>query len=100
MHPDGDAVDGFYLFKSTRTARADRGTSIAAIRSTDKGVTWSKKAIIVAPAHSIGETDPEPINCRPFITGNPPCTLVRSDGVILDLAVDYSARPARAAAST
>ena len=44
-------------------------------------------------AHSVGETDPEPINCRPFITGNPPCTLVRSDGVILDLAVDYSGGP-------
>ena len=92
MHPNGDLIDGFYLFKSTG-ASADRGTSIAAIRSTDKGASWSKKAIAIAPAHSIGETDPEPINCRPFITGNPPCTLVRSDGVILDLAVDYSCGP-------
>jgi hypothetical protein len=40
---------------------------------------------------AIGETDPEPINCRPYITGNPPCTLVRSDGVIIDMAVDTSA---------
>ena len=92
MHPNGTLIDGFYLFKSTG-ASADRGTSIAAIRSTDKGATWSKKAIDIAPAHSIGETDPEPINCRPFITGNPPCTLVRSDGVILDLAVDYTSGP-------
>ena len=92
VHPNGTLIDGFYLFQSTG-ASADRGTSIAAIRSTDKGVSWSKKAIAIAPAHSVGETDPEPINCRPFITGNPPCTLVRSDGVILDLAVDYSSGP-------
>src|SRR3954452_24950462 len=92
VHPNGALIDGFYLFQSTG-ASADRGTSIAAIRSTDKGVSWSKKAIAIAPAHSVGETDPEPINCRPFITGNPPCTLVRSDGVILDLAVDYSSGP-------
>ena len=32
-------------------------------------------------------------SCRPFISGNPPCTLVRSDGIILDLAVDYSSGP-------
>lgn len=89
VHPDGTLIDGFYLFRSTG-ASADRGTSIAAIRSTDKGSTWSKKAIDIAPAHSVGERDPEPINCRPFITGDPPCTLVRSDGVILDLAVDNS----------
>ena len=99
VHPNGTLIDGFYLFKSTG-ASADRGTSIAAIRSTDKGASWSKKAINIAPAHSIGETDPEPINCRPFITGNPPCTLVRSDGVILDLAVDYSERRRTPAAST
>ena len=52
VHPDGTLIDGFYLFKSTG-AQADRGTSIAAIRSTDKGATWSKKAITIAP----GELD-------------------------------------------
>jgi hypothetical protein len=82
--PSGTLVDGFMLLTT------NHGASIAAIRSTDKGVTWSKHAIIVAPVRAIGETDPEPINCRPFITGNPPCTIVRSDGVIVDLAVDYS----------
>jgi hypothetical protein len=85
--PDGTLVDGFYLFKSKRPPT---GNFVAVIRSTDKGATWSKKAIIVAPDAAIGETDPEPINCRPFITGNPPCTIVRSDGVIVDLAVDNS----------
>jgi hypothetical protein len=85
--PDGTLVDGFYLFK---VHQQQGGTSIAVVRSTNKGVSWSKKAIIVAPDAAIGETDPEPIHCRPFITGDPPCTLVRSDGVIEDLAVDYS----------
>ena len=63
---------------------------VQVIRSTDKGETWSKRATTVAPVHEIGESDPEPIQCRPFITGNPPCTIVRSDGVIIDLAVDTS----------
>jgi hypothetical protein len=88
--PDGTLVDGFYLFK---THQQKGGNFIAVIRSTDKGATWSKKAIIVSPSAAIGETDPEPINCRPFITGDPPCTIVRSDGVIVDLAVDYSSGP-------
>jgi hypothetical protein len=58
-------------------------------------VTWSKRAIIVAPDNAIGETDPEPIHCRPFISGNPACGIVRSDGVIEDLAVDSSSGPHR-----
>jgi hypothetical protein len=90
--PSGTLVDGFYLFK---THQQKGGNFIAVIRSTDKGATWSKRAIIVAPDAAIGETDPEPIHCRPFITGNPACTLVRSDGVIEDLAVDYSSGPHR-----
>jgi hypothetical protein len=90
--PNGTLVDGFYLFK---THQHRGGNFMAVIRSTDQGVTWSKRAIIVAPDNAIGETDPEPIHCRPFITGNPACTLVRSDGVIEDLAVDYSSGPHR-----
>jgi hypothetical protein len=90
--PDGTLVDGFYLFK---VHQQKGGNFVAVIRSTDKGVTWSKQAIIVSPDAATGETDPEPINCRPFITGNPPCTIVRSDGVIVDLAVDYSTGPHR-----
>lgn len=87
--PDGTLVDGFYLFQT----KAHPANFVAVIRSTNKGVTWSKKAIIVSPDAAIGETDPEPIHGRPFITGNPACTIVRSDGVIVDLAVDYSTGP-------
>ena len=93
--PSGDLIDGFYLFKTNQNNHDTRGNSIAVIRSTDKGATWSQHAIIVGPSVAVGETDPQPINCRPFITGNPPCTIVRSDGVIVDLAVDYSSGPHR-----
>jgi len=91
--PDGTLVDGFYLFQ---TKQHEAGNFVAVIRSTDKGASWSKKAIIVAPNQAIGERDPEPIHCRPFIhqpVDNPLCNIVRSDGVIVDLAVDYSAGP-------
>jgi hypothetical protein len=91
--PNGTLVDGFLLIKSHQNNRGSRGFSAAVIRSTDKGVTWSRRAIVVSPVSAIGETDPEPINCRPYINGNPPCTLVRSDGVIVDLAVDNSGGP-------
>jgi hypothetical protein len=95
---NGTLVDGF-MHIETRVSHggtvARQRADVQVIRSTDKGVTWTKngKATTVAPANFIGETDPEPINCRPFITGNPPCTIVRSDGVIIDLAVDYSSGP-------
>jgi hypothetical protein len=87
--PGGSLVDGFMFIRSHKGETTDQAVEV--IRSTDKGQTWSKRAVRVATVGAIGETDPEPINCRPFITGNPPCTLVRSDGVIVDLAVDYSA---------
>jgi hypothetical protein len=88
--PNGDLVDGFLQIQTHQNAQGLRGSSVQVIRSTDKGETWSRRGFVVSPIQAIGETDPEPINCRPFITGNPPCTLVRSDGVIIDLAVDYS----------
>ena len=88
---DGTLVDGFYLSKLNQPPT---GNFVAVIRSNDKGASWSKKAIIVARDGAIGENEPDtPIQCRPFITGNPPCTIVRSDGVIVDLAVDNSSGP-------
>src|SRR6266545_5023389 len=87
--PDGTLLDGFFQFVK------DGGTSFQVIRSTDKGVTWSKRSFQMAPVSPIGERDPEPIRCRPFISGDPLCTLVHSDGVIFDLAVDFSTGPHR-----
>jgi hypothetical protein len=93
--PDGTLVDGFMQFQASNS-QGLRGATIRVIRSTDHGATWSKRAIVVAPVAAVGETDPEPIHCRPYITGDPLCTLVRSDGVIIDLAVDTSsAHPGR-----
>jgi hypothetical protein len=93
VEPNGDLVDGFLQIQTHKNARGLRGSSVQVIRSTNKGETWSRRGILVSKVNAIGETDPEPINCRPFITGNPPCTIVRSDGVIIDLAVDYSGGP-------
>ena len=91
--PNGDLVDGFMHLEtrvSHQGTQQRRTAAVEAIRSTDKGVTWSRRAFPVAPVRAIGERDPEPIHCRPYITGSPLCTIVRSDGVIIDLAVDYS----------
>jgi hypothetical protein len=97
--PNGTLVDGFMHIETRAShhfAVVRQRADIDVIRSTDKGATWSKKAIFVAPVRAIGETDPEPIHCRPFITGSPLCGIVRSDGVIIDLAVDNStAHPGR-----
>jgi hypothetical protein len=94
--PDGTLVDGFLQIQTHKNAGSLRGSSVQVIRSTDKGETWSRRGIVVAPIRAIGETDPEPIHCRQYIDGDPLCTLVRSDGVIIDLAVDYSsAHPGR-----
>jgi hypothetical protein len=89
--PNGTLVDGFMHLETRvfhHNQRVRQSADIEVIRSTDKGATWSKRAIFVAPVTAIGESDPEPIHCRPFITGSPACTIVRSDGVIVDLAVD------------
>jgi hypothetical protein len=90
VEPEGTLVDGFLQIQTHKNAGSLRGSSVQVIRSDDKGESWSRRGNVVSRVQAIGETDPEPINCRPFITGNPPCTLVRSDGVIVDLAVDYS----------
>jgi len=97
--PDGTLVDGFFHIEtrlSHQNSQLRESDDIQVIRSTNKGVTWSKTATLVARVSRIGETDPEPIHCRPFISGDPLCRLVRSDGLVIDLAVDYStAHPGR-----
>ena len=96
VHPTGTLVDGFLHIQthvSHQGTQVSQAADVEVVRSTDKGETWSNRATVVSPVRAIGETDPEPIHCRPYITGDPPCTLVRSDGVIIDLAVDYSEGP-------
>src|SRR5437763_10293309 len=45
--PDRTLVDGFILFANHKSKI--RGASVAVVRSSDLGVTWSKKPIIIAP---------------------------------------------------
>jgi hypothetical protein len=54
--PNGDLVDEFTLF-SLSNARGSRGSNLAIIRSTDKGLTWSKP-IIITPLDSVPVFDP------------------------------------------
>lgn len=54
----GDLVDGFDLIYNFKNAHKVRGLNVAAIRSTDKGVTWSKSATIIDKLLSAGVSDP------------------------------------------
>lgn len=74
--PNGDLVDIFDQFFIFKNAQGQRGENIALVRSTDKGVTWSPKSIIVGQSLEIGAFDPD--------TGRP----IRAEGGIPDIAVD------------
>lgn len=70
--PNHDLVDGMLLFADHKAPI--RGVEVAVIRSTDRGVSWSKKAIIVShvdPVYSnTGPTDPD--NGQPIRGGELP----------------------------
>src|ERR671924_2000077 len=57
--PDRTLVDGFIVFANHK--RTIRGAYVAVVRSTDLGVTWSKKATLIAPVDPSfpGPTDPD-----------------------------------------
>ncbi len=59
--PNHDLVDGMLVFADHK--RPLRGVQVAVVRSADRGVTWSKKAIVVAPVDPVfsntGPTDPD-----------------------------------------
>jgi hypothetical protein len=57
--PDRTLVDGFVVFANHK--REIRGAYVADVRSTDLGVTWSKKATLIAPVDASfpGPTDPD-----------------------------------------
>ena len=58
--PNGDLVDFFDLIHNLKNAPpGSRGFNIALIRSSDKGVTWSKRAIIVDKHFVAPVTDPD-----------------------------------------
>src|SRR5205823_9027208 len=76
--PNGTLVDIFDEFFTNKNSDKQRGESIAVIRSTDKGVTWSKQSTVVAPSREIGAFDPD--------TGRP----IRAEGGIPEIAVDRS----------
>jgi hypothetical protein len=88
--PDGTLVNGFQLIKASQNNHGTRGLHIAAMRSTDKGATWSAP-VIVAPDPAFGTRDPEPVVCRSF---NPnPCNFVRTGDLVPDFAVDRTGGP-------
>jgi hypothetical protein len=86
VRPNGGLVDGFTLIQSHGTP-GTRGNSVAVIRSSDKGETWSGP-IIVANEPSVGNFDPEPVNCLPASIRTAPCVLIRTGGIVPDFAVD------------
>jgi hypothetical protein len=59
--PNGTLYDFFDLLVSHRNAKGLRGASVAMIRSTDAGVTWSNP-IIISSDQSIGVVDPNNVN--------------------------------------
>jgi hypothetical protein len=74
--PNGNLVNIFDEFFVNKNSKGQRGESIAVIRSTDKGMTWSQKSIVVAANLAIGAFDPD--------TGQP----IRAEGGIPDIAVN------------
>lgn len=76
--PNGDLLDFFDEFFLNKNSGKQRGENIAFIRSTDKGVSWSKTSTVIAPSREIGAFDPD--------TGRP----IRAEGGIPEVAVDPS----------
>lgn len=75
--PGGDLVDIFSLIYVYENASGVRGINVTVIRSTDKGLKWSKP-IIVNKLFAVNVTDPD--------TGQP----VRTGGIIPEVAVDQN----------
>ena len=73
--PNGDLINVFDFFLLNSNRHGLRGASVAVIRSTDKGETWSR-AIIVAKDLGQGARDPD--------TERP----IRAEGGIPEVAVD------------
>jgi hypothetical protein len=73
---NGDLLNFFDEFFVHKNSNNQRGESISVIRSTDKGVTWSKQSTVIAPSREIGAFDPDTL--RP----------IRAEGGIPEMAID------------
>jgi hypothetical protein len=73
---NGDLLDFFNEFFIHKNSDKMRGESMSVIRSTDKGVTWSKQSTVIAPSREIGAFDPD--------TGRP----IRAEGGLPEVAID------------
>lgn len=75
---NGDLLDFFDEFFVNKNSDGQRGESMSLIRSTDKGVTWTKQSTVIAPSREIGAFDPD--------TGRP----IRAEGGLPAVAIDRS----------
>jgi hypothetical protein len=73
---NGDLLNFFDEFFVHKNSDKMRGESMSVIRSTDKGVTWSKQSTVIAPSREIGAFDPDTL--RP----------IRAEGGLPEVAID------------
>jgi hypothetical protein len=73
---NGDLLNFFDEFFFTKNSQKMRGEWMSMIRSTDKGVTWTKESTVIAPSGEIGAFDPDTL--RP----------IRAEGGLPEVAVD------------
>ena len=79
--PDGTLINGFNMIRDISNRQGLRGYSVALVRSTDKGVTWSDDEIVVNRLLVDEVTDPD--------DGHD----VRTGDILPDWAVDRSTNP-------
>jgi hypothetical protein len=73
---NGDLLDFFVEFFINKNAQKSRGEWVSLIRSTDKGLTWSKRSLKIAPSQERVAFDPD--------TGRN----IRAEGGLPEVAID------------
>ena len=73
---NGDLLDFFDEFFIHKNAGKARGEWMSVIRSTDKGVTWTKQSTMISPSRERGAFDPDTM--RP----------IRAEGGLPEVAID------------
>src|SRR3954453_20111213 len=68
---DGTLVDAFSLIYNFKNAHKVRGMNVATLTSTDQGDTWSAKANIVPPLHSLRVPKVRPGDITPAVAADP-----------------------------